>query len=276
MEKNTLLAVVLSVIVITIGFMVQNYLNPPVPPPSSARTEQTQTTPEAVPGTGETPQITTPLVAPVQQAAPLAGTIIPVVGEVEPAETTVTLETDLFLANFSSRGGVVKSLKLKGHKDKEDYVDMVLPAEKDPGAFSLSFGGYSAPPVEEPFFVRKVDPYTLEFYREFEVAGYPDSAFRLTKRYIFRPGEYLVQVDIILEDSNLNSVLPLNFNNTAYTLRYGPQLGPQFTKLDGRADYRRYYMYIDKKRKEVKLPEGKEKKFWINQAGLLLWVNTLR
>jgi len=259
MEKNTLLAVVLSVIVITIGFMVQNYLNPPVPPASTARSEQPQTTPDAVPGTGETSQITTPLVAPVQQAAPLAGTIIPVVGEVEPAETTVTLETDLFLANFSSRGGVVKSLKLKEHKDKEDYVDMVLPAEKDPGAFSLSFGGASAPPVEVPFFVRKVDPFTLEFYREFEVAGYPDSAFRLTKRYIFKPGEYLVQVDIILEDSNLNSVLPLNFNNTAYTLRYGPQLGPQFTKLDGRADYRRYYTYIEKKRKEVKLPEGKEK-----------------
>jgi hypothetical protein len=94
----------------------------------------------------------------------------------------VTLETDLFLATFSTKGGVVKSLKLKEHRDKDDLVDGVLPASEEQGAFALSFGGPGTPALEVPFFVRRVDAQTIEFYREFEVTGFPDSAFRLTKR----------------------------------------------------------------------------------------------
>lgn len=271
MEKNTLLAVVLSVIVITIGFMIQNYFYPPVPPAPVQKTEQTST-PQASPPTTKPVETASPALTPTSQPIPATGTIVPVKGESEPAASIVTLETDLFLATFSTRGGVVKSLKLKEHRDRDDLVDMVLPATEDPGAFALSFGGPGSPALEVPFFVRRVDAQTIEFYREFEVTGFPDSAFRLTKRYLFKPGEYLMQVDIVLEDSNLNSVLPLNFNNVAYTLRYGPQLGPQFTKLDGQGDYRQFYAYVEKKRKEIKVPEGKEKEVtekptWVGIVG---------
>jgi YidC/Oxa1 family membrane protein insertase len=271
MEKNTLLAVVLSVIVITIGFMIQNYFYPPVPPAPVQKTEQTST-PQASPPTTKPVETASPALTPTSQPIPATGTIVPVKGESEPAASIVTLETDLFLATFSTRGGVVKSLKLKEHRDRDDLVDMVLPATEDPGAFALSFGGPGSPALEVPFFVRRVDAQTIEFYREFEVTGFPDSAFRLTKRYLFKPGEYLMQVDIVLEDSNLNSVLPLNFNNVAYTLRYGPQLGPQFTKLDGQGDYRHFYAYVEKKRKEIKVPEGKEKEVtekptWVGIVG---------
>ncbi|MFQ3619788.1 MAG: membrane protein insertase YidC [Spirochaetales bacterium] len=273
MEKNTLLAVVLSVIVITIGFMVQNYFFPPPQPTPPSSAEQGYPPAQVTrPPEGAVPTQPTVEVPAGQPLPAVTGMIVPVPVDREPTETQVFLETDLFAVTFSTRGGVITSLQLKEHKDKEGFVEMVLSAPKDPGAFVVSFGGPGSSPVSVPFFMRKVDAHTVEFYREFEVVGYPDSAFRLTKRYIFKPGEYLFQLDILLEDSNLNSVIPLNFNNIAYTLRYGPQLGPQFTKLDNQHDYRQFYAYVDNKRKEIKVPTGKEKEVtekasWVGIVG---------
>ncbi|MFW6368406.1 MAG: YidC/Oxa1 family insertase periplasmic-domain containing protein, partial [Spirochaetota bacterium] len=65
--------------------------------------------------------------------------------------------------------------------------------------------------------------------------------FEVRKRFRFEPGEYLIQVDIELVNS-VNEFVPLNFEGMAYTLTYGPQIGPEFeaSDLDGRNEFRRF------------------------------------
>jgi YidC/Oxa1 family membrane protein insertase len=43
-----------------------------------------------------------------------------------------------------------------------------------------------------------------------------------------------------------------NFGGSAYTLSFGPQIGPRFEKLDNRYDYRQYVTYTDGKRRNEK------------------------
>jgi YidC/Oxa1 family membrane protein insertase len=269
MDKNTLVAVILSVIIITVGFMVQNYLWPKEAP--AAQTSQTESPSSA--GTANSP----PAAGTVTQAAPadpviqapIAGTVVPVPEEIP--EETVTLETDVFSAVFSTKGAVLKSLKLKAHNEKTDFVEMVNRGASDEAAFWFTFGGPEDRPVDAVFHVRRRDANTLEFFRDFEISGYENSSFRLTKTFAVRPGEYLVQVEIALENSQ-NQYLPLNFGNLAYTLSYGPQIGPTFEKLDGRYDYRNFYAYIDGKRKDISVDEGKtapleQRAGWFGIAG---------
>lgn len=269
MEKNTLLAIVLSIIVITVGFMIQNTYFAPDPPARTVREDAQITEPQGtVPsGSGPVTQVV-PMESPVLQ--PLRGMVVPVEEEgLQPRR--VVLETDVFSAVFSTEGAILRSLKLKEHRDKEDLVNLVMPAGANDGAFGLAFGGPEALPVDAVFHVRERDRYTLEFYRDFEVAGYENSSFRLSKIFSMRPEEYMVQVDIELENSQ-NQYLPLNFDNTAYTLSYGPQIGPDFVKLDGRHDYRKFFAYIDGKRKDMGVSAGKKKELdkkahWIGIGG---------
>jgi YidC/Oxa1 family membrane protein insertase len=44
----------------------------------------------------------------------------------------------------------------------------------------------------------------------------------------------------------------LDVNGAAYTIGFGPQLGPSFEKLDGNYDYRQYYTLVNGKRKNAK------------------------
>ena len=263
MDKNTLLAVVMSVVIITIGFMVQNVFFPTETAKTAATTtKETVKPPET---TSALPTAQAPAAAgPAQQMAQ-ASQITPA-GAVVPAEDTdvslqnVKFENDVFSATFSTKGAELISLQLKEHKDKDAYVDMVKRGSPSaPGAFALAFGGPDAKPVDAIFHVRKRDANSVEFYREFKISGFDNSNFRLTKTFIMKPGEYLMQVDVALENSQ-NQFLPLNFNNIAYTLSYGPQIGPDFQKLDGQYDYRKFYAYIDGKFKDLDVSQGKEKK----------------
>jgi YidC/Oxa1 family membrane protein insertase len=268
MDKNTLLAVILSVIIITVGFMVQNTLFPreTAAPGADTRGEA----PAQPGGSASVPgQITQ--VSPAQDISgvPLTGTVVPVPDTI-PTQTIV-LENDIFSAVFSTKGAVLRSLKLREHRDKEDFVEMVKSGDSGEGAFRLAFGGPDAASLDAEFHIRRQDENTVEFYRDFEVAGYENSSFRLSKTFSVRKGEYLVQLDIALENSQ-NQYLPLNFNNTSYTLSYGPQIGPDFEKLDGRYDYRNFYAYIDGKREQIKVDPGEEtdldkKASWFGVAG---------
>jgi YidC/Oxa1 family membrane protein insertase len=272
MDKNTLLAVVLSVVVITVGFMVQNIFFAPAETPAASRTkeeakpreQQTTAVPSAGPS-GQAPAVMAPQPA-------VSGTVVPASDDTVSVQNVV-LETDLLHATFSTKGAVLRSLKLKEHKDKDGFVDMVKTGTSDDGAFSLAFGGADAKPLDAVFRVRKKDNNTLEFFKEFQISGYENSTFRLTKSFSMRPGEYLVLLDVTLENvDNPNQYLPLNFNNVAYTLGYGPQIGPDFEKLDGQHDYRKFYVYADGKRKDVGVNGGKEKELdqkanWVGIVG---------
>ncbi len=262
MEKRTLLAVVLSVIVISGSYFVQSWLFPPTATPKPAQTtSQTIEQPKAdVPAAGSDQ----PSAAPIQAAN---------VEDAAVAEERLVVETDLVRVELTNRGGDVVSYKLKKHQDKGDFVEMVLPAKDESHAFSLAFGGVGAARVEDLFHVRRISDTAVEFYRDFAVpapgSGSPTS-FRLTKRYEFKPGEYLFELSVTV-DGGYN-VAPLDFAGSAYTLEFGPQIGPKFTKLTQNYEYRRYYSYANGKRKTEKVKANSlttitSRVSWVSIAG---------
>lgn len=244
MDKNTLIAVVLSVIVITAGFMIQTALFPPAEP---------------VPQTQETVQTLEPAPQATEQTSAAAASngtssIQPVaLGDENIPLQTINAETELFDIEFSNRGGIITSLKLKDHTDGDHLLQMVLGGDENNGAFDLLLGGPSASPIKENFNFRRIDNYTFEFFRSFMASdGVP---FTLTKTYVFKPAEYMMELKITIENSR-NAAPAINNGGYAYTLRYGPQIGPNFDKLDGRYAYRKYYTFSEKKAVETKVKEG--------------------
>jgi YidC/Oxa1 family membrane protein insertase len=179
------------------------------------------------------------------------------------AEEIVTVETDLLRVTFTSAGGDMVSYQLKEHNDKGEPVEMVLGGSARPHAFTIAFGGRDAAPVTSLFRVSQPSPLVVEFARDFAVSG--GGTFTLTKRYDFRPGEYMFELTVSLDSA---SPMPLNVNGAAYTLGFGPQIGPRFEKLDNRYEYRHNYVFGNNKRRQIKADELVDSRFtWAGIAG---------
>lgn len=271
MDKKTLLAIVLSVIVISMGFMLQTILFPvdsidePLPAPETARQ-----VPDASTGTDQ-PQRTDE--QPRSVPAVSGQEVVPADSE-EVVEREIQVETDVFLVTFTSRGGTIRSIKLKEHETVDgEMVEMLYSGNPEHGTFDVIFGDHLGEPVGELFSVRQVDTYSWEFSRDFlaPAANGERVPFTLRKTYVFQPRDYLIELQVSIENS-INEYPALNFDGVAYTLMVGPQIGPEFEKLDGRNEYRKYFYYADGKRKNAKVPKSgvkeiEERVTWTAIAG---------
>lgn len=257
MEKNTLLAVVLSVIVITIGFMVQNILYPPEPIPQAPTAERPQ---DQEPLTESPAPAESERTTPVQPEAPAQTSAQPVLGNAARAlpregisSSMVQYQNDLMQVEFDPAGARITSMRLTEHLDGNQPVEMIKRGETDRGAFELHFGTDQAQPVTDLFEqVHTDDPHTIAFRRDFYIEGSPDQPFEVIRRYRFHPGEYVIEVSTEINNS-VNRIIPLDYAGTAYTVSVGPQIGPSYAELDGRNEYRRFFYYDGGRRREVRL-----------------------
>jgi YidC/Oxa1 family membrane protein insertase len=245
MEKRTLLAVVLSIAVISAFYLIQGVFFPPSPPDERAAEPQTARSLEA-----ETPLTVT---APDVPAEPMTEEAM---DEGPAGEERVTIDTPLVRVILTNAGGDVVSYKLREHNDRDDLVEMVLPGDREGHAFTIALGTINARPVTAFFNVNRISEYAVEFYRDFAVSADtgPGGRFRLTKRYTFNPHEYMFELTVSLDGGY--SLPAINFSGAAYTLAFGPQIGPQFEKLDQRYEYRYYYTYTNGKRKQEKVNDS--------------------
>ena len=113
MDKRTLLAVVLALIVF-IGS--QYFFSPPSPPPP-AQPQKTETKPESPTTETHAPPVTPPTSAATEESAP---------------SKDIRIETQLYVAVFSSRGGTIKEFDLKTYKDNSGNPVSLL---KAPGVY---------------------------------------------------------------------------------------------------------------------------------------------
>lgn len=248
-SRRTIIAVVLSTVIVSVGFMISNVLFPPAPV-EQAKTQTTAS--QTVTPTGSqavTSVVTTltPAAAPAaKQAAPAEAVQAPA------AEETYTIETDLFRAVLSNAGGDIVSLQLKQHKDQSKPVELIVPGEKGSSGISLAFGGYDAAPVKDLMNAAwlDADKKTIQFSRTFyaKAASGDLVPFTYRKAYTFRDGEYLFGMAVTLEGAG-GAQIPLSANGTAYTLSIGPQIGPRFDQLPKNADYRKYILEVNGKKK---------------------------
>jgi YidC/Oxa1 family membrane protein insertase len=243
LDKKTILAVVLSTLVIIAFYMGQALLFPPKQQAVPQGVPVTQVAPvTAVPETtGGQPVVTPSGGQPVSEA--------PIVAEEEIPARTVTVETDLFVAQLTNEGGDITSFRLKNHRDGDEDADMIFSGDPGQHAFGIAFGAWNSAPLASRFNVRRENDYTVEFSREFAIAG-TDKTFTLAKKYTFVKNEYMFQLDVTIDGRG--EIPPLGAG-AAYTLGFGPQMGPRFEKLDEQHNYRHYFTFVNGKLKQEKV-----------------------
>ena len=247
MEKNTIIAVILCVIVISAGYFVQAIFFP-VEEPQVVQQDKAAPAPEEV-------------------APEAADSAEPVQIQVNTAPDTgsyqdVNVETDVFSAILTTKGGAVKSIKLKGHAEKEGQnLEMIYRKESQMNAFELYFGDINGQPLSGAFAVNQFKQgkdTVVEFKKDVNLTvgnGNPVPV-EIKKTYTFKPDEFMVELAVEFT-SKTGKAINFNSNGYAYSLGFGPQIGPQFTKLDNREDFRRYVtLNGDKKKKMVKLTKS--------------------
>ncbi|GAB6276469.1 MAG: membrane protein insertase YidC [Rectinema sp.] len=254
-RRRTIFAVVLSTLIVSVGFMVQNALFPPseqqttqAPAQTSSQgTELPAQNNQTLPGT----VAIVPAPVPVQAMGTAAGSTIPVPA----AEQKYIVETDVVRATFTNAGGELVSLTLKKHRDQSDSrggVDMVLPGSQGSEGLSLSFGSTPSP-MRELMNTQYLgeNKNTIAFSRMFEapLAGSDQKVpFVLKKIFSFNDGEYMFGLAVSIEQPDGKPIV-LGSNGIAYRIDLGPQIGPRFDQLPKNADYRKYIAEVDGKKK---------------------------
>lgn len=169
------------------------------------------------------------------------------------SEKSYSISTEVLIATFTNRGGEITSFKLLNHKDEGEPVEMILKGTDDSYAFGLSFGDAATQCQRELMNVERIDDYTIEFWRDFlaPAAGGGELPFRLKKRFSFKPNEYLFEVSVNIENSQ-NAVPNIGMGGSAYTLFFGPQLGPSFKSHSKNSDTRKRVSFSNGKKQGVK------------------------
>ncbi|MDR2542840.1 MAG: membrane protein insertase YidC [Treponema sp.] len=275
MEKNTILAIVLSTLVLIFSFMMQGLCYEPV---ANQVTEQQTQTPVNeqfqeffVPDHQEPVSEQTDI--DMTQLMIQRGLIsVAEAGEYIPLHPPIVIETDLKRVVLSNVGGEITSLQWIDQRKRDAgsgnyYVDLILPGNnpEHPAfparAFTIAFGDQETRPVSSHFRVNyqpELNPYIVEFSRDYiipsGVTG-TEHRFKLTKRYEFKQRDLMFELTILLDGSNF-SVIPFNFaGNNAYTLSFGPQMGPPFERLDRFHDYRFYQIFSNGRRRDVRVDD---------------------
>ena len=264
MEKNTVIAVVLCSVLLIGSFAIQGFL-------SQRRQAQVPVvqTQDSSGVTGSDTMPVTDIYDSLTMDQNDAFLMPPVITEMPFSENQMELsaqsestpmneykfDVDIGVATvwFTNVGGDIVSWKLNNHIDKDDNVDMIF-APNNTRAFSIAFGDAQTAPVSDIFHVDRTREAEgiVEFSRVFNIAttAGTSGSFRLIKRYEFERGEYRFKLTVTLTD--MQSLTGINFNGSAYTLSFGPQIGPRFNKLDRFYDYRENHTYIGGKLKKAK------------------------
>ena len=235
MNVRLVIAMALSILIVLASAVLNKVLNPPVP-----------ASPVSLPGgmaEGERQELRAPFSSGQETGGSLQkesettrdDSLVPV--QNYPAKI-IREETDLYSIRFSTVGGTVQQLNLLKQLDNGEPIPMVLDNGSGAGSFNISFGGPENPYIQETFEHKRIiggkriiHQFSRDFVRDNQV-------FRLTKSYTVIPGEYIIELVVSLKTFNGQAVPLLNPDEAAYTLTYGPQIGPVFEKIDGRYEVR--------------------------------------
>jgi YidC/Oxa1 family membrane protein insertase len=268
MDKNTIIAVIISVAIITV-FMIINYtfFQPQIPQTTKQEKKEVQ---EVVEDKDE----------------PHGGMMI------MPVETEGLVDEEKIYSRneyditFLTRGGLIKSIKLKNYKDLDGSpIEMIVSGDTNEYPFGIRFGNYTT--ENDLFhFSSNESENKCEFYRQYKIVvkegeEEKESIITLKKTLAFKDN-YLLEFNIsIIEGENNNILLkyeeiPLSEKKDdkwkpkelMYTLSFGPQIGPPVEKIDDKIDKRRYVYAKNYKgdKKDITGDVRKNKKMMIKDA----------
>ncbi len=224
MNKNTVIAMILSTVVVVASIFVQSKFFPNSIDKSGAESKKAaeeMVADEKSAGQSETNLVVSDSNADVKD---------------EKNYTITTKNAEIVLTN---RGGDVISYKLLNHidVDTKDGVQMVDNVSATNRACALAFGNAESPILNELFNVVQENEYTYLFTRNYSITNEDGSVskFVLGKRYTFDPESYMFKMDVLVHGDKVE--------NLAYTLRTSPQIGPHFNPKLNRYENRQFISY---------------------------------
>lgn len=252
MDRNTIIAIILSVIIITVGMTLQLTLFSPDTPGVEAITPNGETL------TSEDSITQNSLTAANAYGSNLDGSF-KAVGKVTTGDKPFVIENKAMLITLDPVGASVSSIKLKNHLDNDAPVEILYKEEGDPNALLMYAGNDNTNPIDATFnySINNKDMGTIvTFSQDFEMVGSGEK-FTITKTIaIGNAEEYLFNVTVNIKTAD-GKILPLNYNRFAYTLGIEPQVGPAFTTGSNYDSRKASFMTVEKEKKAaVKFKNG--------------------
>jgi len=217
MDKNTIIAVVVIFAIIML-FQVF-YLRPRMEQQQQQKQMETSEAEEASPGTvqEEGPD------AVFEYAEESRALLVPAD---DAQKEVLSVETENYSVRLSTEGASVVSFKLKQYFDQNgEPIELVQFDEGDIRPFEVHYDrlGNLSGGDRTVYYVERLSGKSYRFYRDFE--DKEGHRYRFSKTYTFLENEYIF--DITLRISALDGEnLYINNDNIAYTLAWGPVLGP--------------------------------------------------
>ena len=212
MDKRTILAIVLSVAVVLIYQMF--FMKPPVKQPPATPKEISQTAKQA--------ETAAPSPAPstLTQTGIKAAKPAKITSAV--AERFISVETPLYTAQFTTKGGAIQSLKLKGYRqklgEKSDLIELVDVSMGMPRPLTVSFPGSTVDLPAEGMYDSDSKSLDLTKGKESQrlilqqtIAG----VMKIEKIFTFHPDRYAIDLEVRvynLTATPINQNASLNWN----------------------------------------------------------------
>lgn len=229
MNKNTIIAIVLSTIVVLASLILQPMLFP--------NTANNVAESENV--TEETSAVK------VEEDKKDLSLIVEDESDKNVEEQFFEITTKNAQIVLTNRGGDMISYKLLNHidVDTKDGIQMVDNVSKTNRACAVAFGDVNSPINNEIFNVTHKDENVYLFKKAISIKKEDGSVSKiiLGKRYTFDPESYVFKLDILIHGDDIE--------NLVYTLRTSPQIGPHFDPKLNRYENRQFISFNGEKAK---------------------------
>ena len=229
MNKNTIIAIVLSTIVVLASLILQPMLFP--------NTANNVAESENV--TEETSAVK------VEEDKKDLSLIVEDESDKNVEEQFFEITTKNAQIVLTNRGGDMISYKLLNHidVDTKDGIQMVDNVSKTNRACAVAFGDVNSPINNEIFNVTHKDENVYFFTKAISIKKEDGSVSKiiLGKRYTFDPESYVFKLDILIHGDDIE--------NLVYTLRTSPHIGPHFDPKLNRYENRQFISFNGEKAK---------------------------
>ncbi len=213
MDKRTILAIVLSVAVILIYQIF--FMKPPVKQIPAPAKESSQTANKA-----ETAAAPSPAPSVLPQTAIKAGQPAKISPAV--AERFIAVETPLYIAQFTTKGGAIQSFKLKGYRqklgEKSELIELVDVGMGMPRPLTFSFPGSTADLPAEGMYDSETKSLDLTKGKESQrliLQQNITGVMKVEKIFTFHPDRYGIDLEVRVHNltaTPLSQNASLNWN----------------------------------------------------------------
>ncbi len=258
MNKNTILAVVLSTLVVIGAFVFQSFNSPKsATVKNKTVTEKTETNSvkEAEKKSESEKSISSLKI--VEEN----------ISELEP----IVIETKIAKITLTNKGGDILSYELKNHLEDKKLSKGVQMADNITNlnrAFSLSLGDKNSEILNNNFSVEqsKNEEKNIQIVSFKTKLNSGKGPLVLEKKYSFNENDYMFKLEISFF-SEKDGIL-VNNQDVAYILRSSPQIGPKY-ESNNRYEYRQFVTYNEKlKKKNISSGDLKESDNAYSWAGI--------